>query len=679
MLLWVKCMNKEYFIVVLICLAIVLPIVGYIVYRIDQKDKRQINTGAAIYMKRNRKRLSLSIYHFLRRFAITSNYIDKISRRYAILYPGDQRGIIAKTMNVLMLIAILSSLEIYLVFMLKPNLHNAVLSIILLYVINNEIINSQVRNSEIRLLEQMVIFISDVRHNYHVNRLVDDSIRLSLQDMNNDMRTHANKIYEIITSNKLKEEVEKYNTTTNNKYLKMFLSLCTSVIEFSDRKINGQLLFITNLEHLKREINIEILKLKKLKYVFSGSIFVAVAVCIPVDAIQGFGISLVPELESFYTGRGGILFVGLIFLSSVIVYLLINNLKELRNYIPPNHGYLKRVEKLGIIKRALNNYTEKNYGKMLMLKELLKRVGENITPKQFLLKRLLLAVITFLFCIGLAIIMHQCNIRNITRKVSNIDTMISISGRGQAEQITEIILTAVREYKEDDFNEKELQDLIISQGILSNRKLIEAISKEVYIRIKKYRSEYLHWYEWISGLIVAGIAYYIPYFMLLYKKRVLRMNMEDEVNQFNSILFMLMYINHMTLKGVLEQLELFAVVFKQSLQECINEFNSGEQEALKRMKEKESYGPFCRMVDNLIRCDAMPMEKAFDEIMSDRENYYDRRKLENEISIQKRADTIKPVSFIPAVLVTIYLLLPLLAASLKELESFRESLSSMGF
>ena len=245
--------------------------------------------------------------------------------------------------------------------------------------------------------------------------------------------------------------------------------------------------------------------------------------------------------------------------------------------------------------------------------------------------------------------------------------------------MVETILRYVDKYKNDKVSSEKIQMELTDENLFYNTKINENISKEIVIRISKYQTEFFKWYEMAISFGIAFMAFFIPYWMILYKKKVLRLSMEDEVNQFNSIIYMMMYIDHMTVKDLLEQMELFAVVFKQSLQECINDYNTGDVEALTRMKEREAYGPFLRLTDNLIRCDMISIDKAFDEISSDRENYHDRRKQENEISVQRRADIAKLLSFVPAVLVTIYLLLPLLFASLKELNNFKESLSSMGF
>lgn len=660
------------------CLLVVLPIVGYIVHKLDQRDKVKNNASAAIYIKNTKKNPTKRIYLRLRKFFLTAGYIDKVSRRFEILYPGNFDMIASKTLNSAGISLILCSLSLVLIYFKKPNLHNGILAILIIFVINNEVIHYLLSNAEIKLLEEMATFISDVRHNYYINRMVDDAILLSMEGLGPEMKAQAEKLYEVVSSNNLKERVISYNAMMNNKYMKMLLSLCINVIEYNDKVINGQLLFTNNLQHLKREIYIEVLKLKKLKYIFSGSVFVTIAVCIPIDAIQVFGMSMVPELESFYFGQGGVLCVGIIFLSSIMVYLLIVNLKENKRYIHHNYAILKQMERIGLIRKALDNYTDKHYGKMLTLKATLKKIGESISPRQLLLKQMLVAGVTFLLSLGVFLYIHYNNRQLIINKVTGVGEAIAITNKTQVQMISETILTYVKENKDQVISEETVVASLKQAGSFHNTLIIDYIAEIVVRKVQQYQNEFFQWYELLICLCSAAISYWVPVLMVRYKKYVLRITMEDEVNQFNSIIYMLMYIDHMTVKDILEQMELFAVVFQSSIRECINDYNSGEIEALVNLKEKETFGPFRRLVDNLIRCDQVPIDRAFDDIVTDRENYHDRRKQENEISLQKKADIAKPMSFIPAVLVTIYLLLPLLIVSLKELAGFRESLSTLG-
>lgn len=661
-----------------IALAIVLPIVIYIIHVIDRKDKIKNNIGATLGIKEPKDGILLKIYSFTKGFALTKGYIYKITLRYEMLYPGEPKEIGKKTMETVLITWFTCIISIVLLFVNKLTFNNLCVGIILVYVFNQEIVGFMLKSTEIRLLEEMVVFISNIRHNYYINRMVDDAILLSLDGLSYEMRVHANTIYEIITSNNLKEDVINYNATFHNKYFKMLLSLCTGVLEFTDKKINGQYLFAANLENLKKEINMEILKQKKIRYLFSGVTFVTIAVIVPIDAIKKFGVSMMPELDRFYSGRAGLIYVAITFITAVVVYILNNHLKETRQTYPKDYRYLKKIEKNKYINRALNNYSEKNYGKMERLRETLKRIGETMSPRQLLLQRMMVSILTFFLSIIFVIFLHESNRKNLTDKVTNISTLTTITNLNQQEMMENVILDQVILLKDEEgiTTEYVLNDLV-NRNMFYNSKINEAIAEEVVNRVEKYQNEYFKWYELIICFTTSFISFYIPYWMILFKKKILLMNMEDEVNQFNSIIYMMMFIEHITVRDILEELELFSIVFKQSIQECINDYNSGELEALTALKEKESYIPFKRIIDNLIRCDAMSIDKAFDEISSDRESYHDRRRQENEISVQKRADIAKPLSWIPTALIMIYLTLPLLMESINELQEFSKAIQNI--
>lgn len=674
-------LNRQLLLSMAIGVMIVLPIVGYIIHLIDRRDKIHKNYSATIYLKNSKRDITHRMYIFLCRISIAKNYLDRISRRYEILFPGDQRMIVAKTMQAAITSWIFCILGISIVFSTNLSLMNTAIASLIIVVIDCEVTRFLLKSLEIKLLEELSVFVSDIRHNYHVNRMVDDAILLSMDGLGYEMRVHAKKLYDTITSNNLKEDVLKYNTTIHNKYLKTLLSLCINVLEFSDKRINGQSLFTSNLDNLKKEINIEILKQRKLRYLFSGVSFVTIFPCLTLELIRKFGISMLPELDSFYNGRPGIVFAASILVVTTIIYILNNKLKETKDFIPKRYDYLKRLESIRLIRKALDNYTDKFYGKMLVLKDELKRLGETITARQLLLQRLLFSILTFFMVLTFQVYIHENNRSNIVSKVNTISFLTPTNNQNQIELVKETLLRYVNQFKDSDEANfilyEKIYDAITKERRIHSSKLSESIAKEVLNRVEKYRNEYYKWHELLLCIGISIIAYYIPYWMILYKKKILQMNMEDEVNQFNSIIYMLMYHDHITVKDLLEELELFAVVFKKSLQECINDYNRGDIEALTHMKENESFPPFRRMVDNLIRCDMIPIELAFDEIASDRESYHDRRKLENEISLQKRSDIAKPLSFIPMVLVMIYLIIPLVMESLKELNSFSETIQNI--
>jgi len=143
--------------------------------------------------------------------------------------------------------------------------------------------------------------------------------------------------------------------------------------------------------------------------------------------------------------------------------------------------------------------------------------------------------------------------------------------------------------------------------------------------------------------------------------------MDTEVVGFHSIILMLMYLDNISILTILETMEIFAGVFKTSIQECINDFNSGSEEALLQLKEKESCEIFLRLVDNLLVSDKIGIIKAFDEIAADRLYFSERRKQENEIILKKKSDNATLIAYIPLMLImTAYLITPFIIQCIKD-------------
>lgn len=667
-------MDKDLLLIMGIALAIVLPITWAIISKIDKRDKIKTNTGFTL-LKKSKKSPTYKIYRYLLRVPFTKRYMNNLTRRYDILCPGDQKTAIKEAVKTFLVTFFISSILSYFLFFKNPSLQGGLVSILMVYIINNETVSILVRRAERKLLEQIVEFISNVRHNYYINKMVDEAIAMSLDSCGKELKPHAVKLHEIVTSNNVKDEIEKYNTATNNKYLKMFLSLCLSVIEYKDKEIDGRNLFTSNLEHLKKEAHIELLKLEKIKHLFSGVIFVTVFPCLALGVIKSYAVSMMPDLSVFYNGRAGYLYVFFTYLVTITVYYLENQLRETKKYIAKDYGYLSKYEKIFFIKKALDNYMEKNYGKMIVLQDNLKRLGETMSPRQFVLRRIKSALIVFMTCLGIFMFLHANEKYNLTTKAPEVKYMENPPQNSRLLESTEsVIIELTNLYKKIGVTKEDINTKVSELTKIRNTLTTDEITDIISNRIDKYNNEYFKWYELLYCIIGAIIGYFIPTALLFYKNKIMELSMEDEVNQFNSIIYMLMYIEHMAVKDILIELEIFATIFKKSLQECLNEYNTGDIEALEKMKEKETYEPFRRMVDNFIRCDIIPIDKAFDEVSSDRENYHDRRKQENEISVQKRLNIAKPISFIPAILVIAYLTIPLMWASIQELAGFSETM-----
>jgi hypothetical protein len=119
-------------------------------------------------------------------------------------------------------------------------------------------------------------------------------------------------------------------------------------------------------------------------------------------------------------------------------------------------------------------------------------------------------------------------------------------------------------------------------------------------------------------------------------------------------------------------MEQFSLIFKHSINKCLNDFESGDLEALETLKYEEGYTAFTRIVDNLINAsEKIPLALAFDELVIERKYYQEKRKQDNELLIEKKGMIGKLIAFLPlSFTIFFYLLLPFLLFSLNQLLNY---------
>lgn len=662
-------------------LIIILFVLCFVILIIDYRIKRKKREAIFINLGHSfRKNKLIQMYHFLSRLPMTKEYLNRISRRYEILCPGDKREVARKSISFAFRIWGISAAMLLFVFFRKPSLFNACISILLVWVVNSELTYGSIRRCELRILKQLDLFLSDVRHYYYMYQSVDEAIHDSMELAGEEMKIHANKIYEVITSENLSEEVNKYNDTSHNNYLKMFLAQCVSAIDYGDKILNKESLFLSNIKNLKIDINVEIIKLNKIKFLFLGINSLIIAPVLFLDVIRKWAVSNIPELYNFYYGKTGIILIVLFFVWTIILYIMIGYLRENHPILQKDYSYLEELSNITIIKIALENYNKKHFGKMEQLRTELKKMGENITPKQLMVKQILYAVAAAVIGIILFINLHSVNRHNILNNTDNMTQLTVMADEKQIAEMKKTVSAYVKKYRNQrnvtiNMIERKLKEKRLFQ--INNRN-IENVKQEIIKRINEYQKEYLKWYEVIIVMILSYLAYYFPYYMIIFRKNIMKMNMNDEVIQFQSIILMLMYIDRITVSKILEFMEAFAVIFKDSIRTCLNNYDSGDIEALNQLKEKEKFIPFQRLVDDFLISDKIGLEQAFDEIAVDRANFTEQRKQDNEIHITNKGTLAKYIGYFHLVLVIIiYLAIPFIVESLRQFQQYNVGINNL--
>lgn len=651
---------------------IFIAILGYMIYHSRQKAKLWDGLSTARYGSKSANLLILKIYRHLNKFPLTHSYIEKLSYRYRLISPCDNKTIAIKTVGSCLISWTISVGTFFIIYLSNRRLITLIIVMFAIYIINSEVVSRIAKKHEIKILNEMQKMLSDVVHYYYVEYRIDDAIYRARDNLSIDMKAAVDQIYMLLLSSDREEGLSEYYDNIPNKYLRAFVSLCIGIMERGDQLYDGRLLFVRNLENLQREINIEIDKLQRLNMEFMGVILCVVTPVFCIDIVKQFAINLKENMVDFYYGRQGFLLdMGLLVIIWAI-YLIMHKSSEYSIFHLSNHKWLLRFDRIGFIKRAMNNYCDKNASKQERLQRELRNSGNNLRARHFILRSFLIALSIFVLSIGIMLYLHDYSRKQLlTVKNHELEYLTSIAKVSQYEAMSDTIETYTRKYIEGQGiipkNRDELIQIFKRDGIYYNPLISEALADDVLSRMEKYRIDYISFIDFAVCLFISIIAYYIPLFILRYGSSVSGDAIEDEVNQFYALIGMLMYNETITIKQILIEMESFAIIFKQSIRICIDDYASGDMLALNELKEREPYEPFRRIVDNLIRCDAMPVSQAFGEIQLDQDGYMLKRKLANEKSIRKRVIRAYILAAIPFILLFAYGLMPALTSSIKEL------------
>ncbi len=175
----------------------------------------------------------------------------------------------------------------------------------------------------------------------------------------------------------------------------------------------------------------------------------------------------------------------------------------------------------------------------------------------------------------------------------------------------------------------------------------------------------------LPAAFVGGIAgYMLPYVRLLLKKQMLILEREEEIVRFQTMILMLMHIQNVTIKEILDCLEQFAVSFRTRIYELNNLWSYKGYDTFREAREKEDFPPYRKLLDGLIACDSMPMEQAFEDAETDRAYYVEKHKQENEDLIMKKALIAKTIAFLPlCAVIIIKLIMPFVMQGIAGLRS----------
>lgn len=631
------------------------------------------------------------LYNIYIKSPFTKRYLFKIRRRLEIINIDDEYLTRKQTSAILTkALAIIVPITLIIIFITKSNtLLMSILLIFELFMIDT-LVDGMVDKIDNKLLVQQIDFFAEIRHAYHEFNMVEEAIyQVAQGDSAPEMSRQAEKIYEILISNDPESELEKYYDVAPNSYLKEFAGISYLTKEFGDRTVDKTSLYLKNLNNISQEMQLEILKRDKLDYVFQSLSVIAILPLLCLEPIKSWAVSEFNFTKSFYYGKNGMIVQLLLVILTFVCYILTRKLKDNGSTVintKPEHPWEEKVYNVPLIKKVIDMFIPKDGTKeKRKLRELIKDSASKDKIEWIYVKRLLLTVVTFFASLVIFGQLHKIQINYVyTEPTSTYNIVGEMSGKDlkKAEEITKSDNKFLEKFKgKTDTTQADIEKAMKKSSDYKNSTdaEISTAAERVLGKLRQVNSEYLSWFELVLAMVFAIIGYNLPVWLLFFQAKMRKMEMENEVMQFQTIILMLMRIERVNVEMILEWLERYSNIFREPITKCVNNYESGPWEALEEMKDDVNYKEFIRLIESMqAAVEKIPIAEAFDELDSERDYYQERRKESNARLIQKKGMIGKVIGFAPMVgLFVGYLIVPLVFIGLTSMMSSMSDMSSM--
>ena len=631
------------------------------------------------------------LYLLYKKIPLSNRYLLKIRRKLEIIYMQDEyrtRRQAARTMTHSLLFIIPITLGI--VLFTKDDALLLVILLLFEAFLIETIITGKIDKLDTKLLKQQIDFFAEIRHAYNEYNMVEEAIYEVSQNDELEVSRQGERIYEILISDDPETELEKYYDVAPNAYLKEFAGVSYLTKEFGDRSIEGASLYLKNLNNITKEMQLEILKRDKLDYVFQSLSFIAIAPVLLLTPLKNWAMNSFAFTTQFYNGKGGTIVQIALLILTFICYLLIRKVKDTGaikdEYKDQNKVWQMKLYRKPFIKPIIDSFIpnkrSKEYRKNV---NLMKEAAAKQKMETLYVNRICICILVFFLSILFFSFIHKVAIDYIyTQPVSDYDLLGELSeyekieGMKKREIYNEILdhLRTLNNVKLEDVN------IYVSRSkdfINVNQEEIDKAAEQIYKELQIINKENFKWFELLLALCFGWIGYQSQIWILHLQKILRKMEMENEVMQFQTIITMLMKIERVNVEIILEWLERYSNIFKEPITKCVNNYEAGAWEALEELKNDIAFPQLIRLIESMqAAVEKIAIEKAFEELENEREYYQAKREESNNRLIARKGLIGKGIGFAPMVCVFVgYLIIPLVLIGFTSMTQSFSTMSTM--
>lgn len=572
---------------------------------------------------------------------------------------------------------------------LASNLHILIGSIIALSFIFANSVDFFISRERTKLLEDFVYFLEVFRTKYFESSLkLDSSLFETLQSLNEDryarLIEEVEYILAIVESPSSELDLRDYYQIAPNSYFKIFAGLLAINKENGDVQGKDGSGFAKALSELSGEIKDEIILRDKLNYSLRSLNIIALLPLFTLDPIKNWASSNFYPLQKFFSSKLGINTEIILILVILSANYFLSKLKAFdieARQLKENRLYDRLPS---ILKKIVDLILPYQGSKRYQLKEKnMRRAMDYSSMKVFYSKKVLSFLCVFLLFISISVYANYLTRRAILDEPTAPKGYMGgeLSGREleKARELSQkdkqIIVALLHSNNTKEESEAILAQIEDSYGV--DKEGREEVLTRIIDKAKAYRASSVSVNTILISYLLALIAFQLPDLGLLSRAKLLKLDSISEVSKFQLIILLLMHIKQVELSGILEWMEMFALVYKRPIQEAILDYDSGSETALRLLKEKVDDEEFKKLIEHMMSAEAtLSIELAFQDLENEKKYYEMKRKTLYERIVARKSSYGRSVGFIPIyAVILLYFMFPLIYSGYSEINNYFSLLS----
>lgn len=611
-----------------------------------------------------------NIYALLSSWSLTRGYIARIRRKHEMIDPSNIEKIEQDTVKSAMSAWITAIVLTVIALIIHVSLYSVLLVIYTVIVVNSEYLNQTTKRKRDLLLKQQKTEMENLQNAYNRTEEINDALYETAVNAPDPIRGHLSLIWEILQmeSGAMDNEIEKYNASAPNPFLKDLLAVSKEVSKYGDSKVNGISNYIRKLSGIINSISSEQRKDDDVKHYFAFHAFVCI---FPVymKLILNKATTSMFAAENYIHGTYGIISTILVFIISYGLYRFISQKKDMDFTFASYHPHLQNMSKLPVIKDLVTYMNGKNQYKTDKLESKLHQVGESMTVRQFAAKQILCFVIgtilTLFLCLGIGINSHY-NALNETDNISN--QILNSIEEEQEEDVITFVTSLAKEWR-GGINEEELRTEIKDSGYFITDNAVDLVYEEILKRVNIYHTAIFKFYYFIISILIGAACMYIPHILISRNTVLIKLRSNDEVMRFQNIISCMKNTKRASTKEILTEMEISADIYRKSLTQCVDQYASDPINALKEFKKRERENELLQQICvKFIRADRVGVLNAFANLEEEIEEARKVREQKYRDYISDTASMTYMLAFIPLLSELVFeMIIPMILATATQL------------